>query len=85
MGLAHHRDSPGPHREAGPRDRRGQAVLHLSGWGPQRTTNGENISRAIGMLAVLTGNVGIKGGNTGARENAGYKLPMATFPTLEIP
>ena len=28
------------------------------GWGPQRTTNGENISRAIGMLAVLTGNVG---------------------------
>lgn len=55
------------------------------GWGPQRTTNGENISRAIGMLAVLTGNVGIKGGNTGARENAGYKLPMATFPTLENP
>ena len=37
------------------------------------------------MLAVLTGNVGIKGGNTGARENAGYKLPMATFPTLENP
>ena len=34
MGLAHHRDSPGPHREAGPRDRRGQAVLHLSGLGP---------------------------------------------------
>ena len=55
------------------------------GWGPQRTTNGENISRAIGMLAVLTGNVGIKGGNTGARENARYKLPMATFPTLENP
>ena len=57
----------------------------VQGWGPQRTTNGENISRAIGMLAVLTGNVGIKGGNTGARENAGYKLPMATFPTLENP
>ena len=55
------------------------------GWGPQRTTNGENISRAVGMLAVLTGNVGIKGGNTGARETAGYKLPMATFPTLENP
>ncbi|MFQ9869089.1 MAG: molybdopterin-dependent oxidoreductase [Bilophila wadsworthia] len=53
--------------------------------GPQRTTNGKNISRAIGMLARLTGNVGIKGGNTGARENAGYKLPMATFPTLENP
>ena len=55
------------------------------GWGPQRTTNGENISRAIGMLAVLTGNVGIPGGNTGARETAGYKLPMATFPTFTNP
>ncbi len=55
------------------------------GWGPQRTTNGENLSRAVGMLAVLTGNVGIRGGNTGARENAGYKLPMALFPTLENP
>ncbi len=55
------------------------------GWGPQRTTNGENQSRAIGMLAVLTGNVGIAGGNTGARENAGYMLPMVDFPTLENP
>lgn len=55
------------------------------GWGPQRTTNGENQSRAIGMLAVLTGNVGIHGGNTGARENGGSKLPMATFPTLTNP
>lgn len=55
------------------------------GWGPQRTTDGENISRAIGMLAVLTGNVGIHGGNTGARETGGYKLPMATFPTLQNP
>ncbi len=55
------------------------------GWGPQRSTNGENLSRAIGMLAVLTGNVGIAGGNTGARENSGYGLGMATFPTLQNP
>lgn len=55
------------------------------GWGPQRTTNGGNQSRAIGMLAVLTGNVGISGGNTGARETAGYSLPMVDFPTLENP
>ncbi|MDY0223019.1 MAG: DMSO/selenate family reductase complex A subunit [Desulfobacterium sp.] len=55
------------------------------GWGPQRTTNGENLSRAVGMLAVLTGNVGIAGGNTGAREASGQSLPMATFPTLENP
>lgn len=55
------------------------------GWGPQRTTNGGNQSRAIGMLAVLTGNVGISGGNTGARETGGYSLPMVDFPTLENP
>lgn len=55
------------------------------GWGPQRTTNGENLSRAVGMLAVLTGNVGIAGGNTGARENGGHGLPMVDFPTLENP
>lgn len=55
------------------------------GWGPQRTTDGGNQSRAIGMLAVLTGNVGISGGNTGARENAGRSLPMVDFPTLENP
>jgi anaerobic dimethyl sulfoxide reductase subunit A len=55
------------------------------GWGPQRSNNGENISRAVGMLAVLTGNVGIHGGNTGARENAGKSLPMAAFPTLSNP
>ena len=55
------------------------------GWGPQRSTNGENLSRAIGMLPVLTGNVGIHGGNTGARENAGRSVPMASFPTLENP
>ncbi len=55
------------------------------GWGPQRSTNGENLTRAIGMLAVLTGNVGIAGGNTGARENGGYGLGMASFPTLQNP
>lgn len=55
------------------------------GWGPQRSVNGENLSRAIGMMAVLTGNVGIAGGNTGARENGGRDLPMATFPTFENP
>lgn len=55
------------------------------GWGPQRSTNGENLSRAIGMLAVLTGNVGISGGNTGARESNAPGVPMASFPTLENP
>ncbi len=38
------------------------------GWGPQRHANGEIATRAISMLAILTGNVGINGGNSGARD-----------------
>lgn len=40
------------------------------GWGPQRHANGENNARAIFLLACVTGNVGISGGGTGAREGA---------------
>lgn len=54
------------------------------GWGPQRHSNGENTSRAIAMLAILTGNVGINGGNSGAREGS-YGLPFVRMPTLENP
>ncbi|STO94003.1 dimethyl sulfoxide reductase, anaerobic subunit A [Haemophilus pittmaniae] len=54
------------------------------GWGPQRRSNGEFISRAIAMLPILTGNVGIHGGNTGARESA-YGLLFVRMPTLTNP
>ncbi len=54
------------------------------GWGPQRRSNGEFISRAIAMLPILTGNVGIHGGNTGAREST-YGLPFVRMPTLTNP
>ncbi len=54
------------------------------GWGPQRHSNGENTSRAIAMLAILTGNVGINGGNSGAREGS-YSLPFVRMPTFENP
>lgn len=40
------------------------------GWGPQRHANGEQSSRAIFLLACVTGNVGIPGGGNGARESA---------------
>ena len=43
----------------------------IEGWGPQRNMAGGNISRAIGLIAAITKNVGIKGGGTGARENVG--------------
>jgi anaerobic dimethyl sulfoxide reductase subunit A len=54
------------------------------GWGAQRQANGEQSVRAIAMLAILTGNVGISGGNTGGREG-GYSVPFSSFPTLENP
>ncbi|GAB2943211.1 dimethylsulfoxide reductase subunit A [Hafnia psychrotolerans] len=54
------------------------------GWGPQRHANGEIVTRAIAMLAILTGNVGIHGGNSGAREGS-YSLPFVRMPTLENP
>ncbi len=53
------------------------------GWGPQRHANGEIATRAISMLAILTGNVGINGGNSGAR--GPRSLPFERMPTLENP
>ena len=54
------------------------------GWGPQRQANGEQNARAIAMLSIITGNVGIHGGGTGARDNS-FKVSMKGYPTLENP
>lgn len=54
------------------------------GWGPQRQANGEETCRAIAMLSILTGNVGLQGGSTGAREGS-YGVGFSGFPTLENP
>ena len=43
----------------------------IQGWGPQRHFNGGNSARAIGLIAAITGNVGISGGGSGAREAVG--------------
>jgi anaerobic dimethyl sulfoxide reductase subunit A len=43
-------------------------VYIAQGWGPQRHAAGEQSARAICMLAILTGNVGVPGGNSGDRE-----------------
>ncbi|MEW6666690.1 MAG: DMSO/selenate family reductase complex A subunit [Thermodesulfobacteriota bacterium] len=50
------------------------------GWGPQRHANGEQSARAICMLPILTGNVGIQGGNSGGRE-APYGIAFPRIPT----
>lgn len=59
-------------------------VCISQGWGPQRQANGEQTSRAIAMLAILTGNVGINGGNSGAREST-YNITIERMPVLSNP
>ncbi len=54
------------------------------GWGPQRQANGEQAARAIAMLPILTGNVGINGGNSGAREST-YTITIERMPMPENP
>lgn len=49
------------------------------GWGPQRSQHGETTSRAIAMLAILTGNVGLPGTNPGGRE------PFLPYVVPELP
>ena len=72
-----------------PRERIHQLALEIGnskpayiaqGWGPQRHANGEQTARAICMLPILTGNVGIQGGNTGDREGA-YGI---SFPGISV-
>ena len=59
-------------------------AYHVQGWGIQRQANGEQACRSVFMPAILTGQVGIHGGGTGAREG-GYSIPFASFPTLSNP
>ena len=49
------------------------------GWGPQRQANGEETARAIAMLPILTGNVGLPGTNTGQHEG------NVSFPAVYLP
>ena len=59
-------------------------VYISQGWGPQRHANGEQTARAICMLPILTGNVGIQGGNSGDRE-AAWGIPWPVMPVGENP
>ncbi|WCG84641.1 DmsA/YnfE/YnfF family dimethyl sulfoxide reductase [Pectobacterium sp. A5351] len=63
---------------------RAKPAFICQGWGPQRHANGELTVRAIAMLAILTGNVGIRGGNSGSREGY-YQIPVERIPVFENP
>ena len=52
----------------------------IQGLGPQRHACGEQTVRAILMLSILTGNVGISGGGTGEQEGA-WGVPFPFLPT----
>jgi anaerobic dimethyl sulfoxide reductase subunit A len=54
------------------------------GWGPQRHAAGEQSARAICMLAILTGNVGVPGGNSGDREGP-FGIDFPGIPMGENP
>lgn len=56
----------------------------VQGWGPQRHANGEMAARGVAMLPILTGNVGINGGNPGGREGT-YGIRIVEMPTLTNP
>lgn len=43
-------------------------VFFAQGYGPQRQANGEQTCRAIAMLPILTGNIGLPGTSHGGRE-----------------
>jgi anaerobic dimethyl sulfoxide reductase subunit A len=53
----------------------------LSGWGPQRTSNGEQGVRAIAALCCVTGNVGKEGGSAGGSGYVrGHAQPALPYP-----
>lgn len=54
------------------------------GKGPQRHANGEQTVRSIAMLAIITGNVGISGGNTGS-DFGTYRFFEGELPVPENP
>lgn len=59
--------------------------LYLSqGWGIQRSSNGEQACKAVAMLPILCGQVGLQGGSTGMREGD-HTYPFVRFPTLKNP
>ena len=60
-----------------------KAVFVVQGWGLQRHSNGESATRAVCMLALLTGNLGKPGTNSGMREAEPPGAPVGSLPASE--
>ena len=60
------------------------AALHC-GYAPGRTLNGEQFHRAAYALAAITGNVGIKGGNSGVSNGATGRRNIESLPIGKNP
>lgn len=64
-------------------------AMIIQGWGPQRHYLGGNNCRAISLMAILTKNIGIQGGGSGARESGAsvslsFRAWSTTFPSNPV-
>ncbi len=60
-----------------------EAPFICQGWGPQRHSNGETATRAICMLPLLLGKIGLPGTNTGQREAEPPTYLVSSIPALK--
>ncbi len=68
MGCGHYANSRRYHSPIGGRLGCRKSSVCVPGLGPQRHTNSEDTTRAICMLPILLGQIGLPGTNTGQRE-----------------
>ncbi|MBQ9043944.1 MAG: molybdopterin-dependent oxidoreductase [Eggerthellaceae bacterium] len=57
-----------------------KAPFVVQGWGPQRHTNGEETTRAICMVPIALGQIGLPGTNTGQRETEPPTYLVGSIP-----
>lgn len=62
-----------------------KAPFVCQGWGSQRHSNGESTSRAICMVPVLLGKIGLPGTNTGQREAEPPTYLVGSIPSGDNP
>ena len=59
-------------------------VFVSQGWGPQRQANGEETARAIAMVPILLGQIGLPGTNSGEHEG-NTPFPAVYLPVFKNP